>query len=195
MGAMITDADLDRWFTYHAPTPEQQKKYDRITDAVLVLARKIASAKVSPDDIEAMVEVVMSECPRGIERRMALRTVNDLVENMDAGGPSAGLLFLRAARMWVNAAIACAPGETTSTPTPRVVPETRARVDQMTPAELAIREAALAVEAMPADPRLTDAVNLLCEAEAKVYAYVREHETREIECVALGQPCRAEVSR
>lgn len=105
----ITDADLDRWFTYHRPTAEQQAKYDRITEATRALARKIADAKVSPDDIETMVEVVMSECPRGIERRMALRTVSDLVENMDAGGPSAGMLFLRSARMWANAAIACAP--------------------------------------------------------------------------------------
>ena len=59
---------------------------------------------------------------------------------------------------------------------PSQVLPTRMRVDQMTPAELAIREAMLAVEAMPADERLTDAVCLLRDASAKVYAYALESE-------------------
>lgn len=45
-------------------------------------------------------------------------------------------------------------------------------VDRMTPAELAIREAVLAVEAAGADPRLTDAVVLLHQARERVADFV-----------------------
>src|SRR5574343_921446 len=48
----------------------------------------------------------------------------------------------------------------------------RSRLDQNTPAELAIRAAVDAVEALPADPRLTDAVVLLQEARESVANYV-----------------------
>ena len=75
----------------------------------------------------------------------------------------------------------------------RAVPMTRSRVDQMTPAELAIREAMLAVEAAGADERLTQAVCLLHEASAKVYAYAldRESKSRTVACVVLGEPWSA----
>lgn len=43
---------------------------------------------------------------------------------------------------------------------------------QMTPAELAILEAMRAVEALPADTRLTDAVVLLQQARDKVSDFV-----------------------
>lgn len=48
----------------------------------------------------------------------------------------------------------------------------RCRIDLMTPAELAIYKAAQAVEEMPADVRLTDAVILLSQARDKVADYV-----------------------
>ena len=48
----------------------------------------------------------------------------------------------------------------------------RMRIDLYTPAELAIRNAVLAVEEMPADIRLTDAVVLLQKAKEKVADYV-----------------------
>jgi hypothetical protein len=48
----------------------------------------------------------------------------------------------------------------------------RAYLDKMVPAELKIRDAMLAVEAMPADVRLTDAVVLLEQASTKVSDYV-----------------------
>lgn len=48
----------------------------------------------------------------------------------------------------------------------------RCRVDLMSPAELAIRNACLAVEEMPADVRLTAAVNLLQEARDKVADFI-----------------------
>jgi len=48
------------------------------------------------------------------------------------------------------------------------------RIDlfRLTPAELAIRNAVLAVEEMPADPLLTDAVVLLQKAKDKVADFV-----------------------
>lgn len=48
----------------------------------------------------------------------------------------------------------------------------RCRMDKWTPAELAIREASLKVEEMPAHVLLTDAVVLLQEARAKVADYI-----------------------
>lgn len=51
----------------------------------------------------------------------------------------------------------------------------RNRVDQMFPAELAIREAVLAVERLGADVKLTEAVILLQQAKDKVADYVDEH--------------------
>lgn len=42
----------------------------------------------------------------------------------------------------------------------------------MTAAEMAIREAVLAVEALPADTRLTQAVNLLLQAQERVADFV-----------------------
>lgn len=56
---------------------------------------------------------------------------------------------------------------TTSDPIPR-----RIRLDRMTPAELAIRDAVLAVETVGADTRLTNAVIKLQEARELVADYV-----------------------
>ncbi len=54
---------------------------------------------------------------------------------------------------------------------PNSIPR-RARLDRMTPAERAIYDAMEAVEKVGADVRLTDAVNLLCEAREAVADYV-----------------------
>ena len=48
----------------------------------------------------------------------------------------------------------------------------RNRIDQFTPAEKGIWDAVQAVEALPADPRLTDAVVLLARAREKVADFV-----------------------
>lgn len=61
-----------------------------------------------------------------------------------------------------------------------VVPR-RSRVDQYVPAETAIREAMLAVEAMPADERLTDAVVLLGKAKDAVADFVDGKPRRQTE--------------
>jgi hypothetical protein len=48
----------------------------------------------------------------------------------------------------------------------------RIRIDLMSPAELAIRAAVMAVEAAGADVRLTRAINLLHEAQEQVADFV-----------------------
>ena len=50
----------------------------------------------------------------------------------------------------------------------------KGRVDLYEPAELAIRNAMLEVEKMPADVRLTDAVILLQQAKDKVSDFIDE---------------------
>lgn len=63
----------------------------------------------------------------------------------------------------------------------------RARIDLMTPAELAIREAIIAVESLPADPRLTNAVTLLDKAQRHVADFVDGAPTAlERSCLACG---------
>ena len=61
-------------------------------------------------------------------------------------------------------------------PAPESSPEweipRRIRVDRMEPAELAIRQALLAVEAMPAHPDLTEAVILLSQAQNHVADFI-----------------------
>lgn len=48
----------------------------------------------------------------------------------------------------------------------------RVCIEQMTPAELAIREAMRVVEEAGCDPRLTDAINLLHQAQGRVADFV-----------------------
>lgn len=55
----------------------------------------------------------------------------------------------------------------------------RVRIDRMTPAELAIRDAVIAVEKAGAHPLLTDAVVLLGQAQAKVADFVDGHPVEE----------------
>lgn len=50
----------------------------------------------------------------------------------------------------------------------------RSRLDLNTPAELAITKAMYEIEKLPADVRLTEAVNLLSKAKEKLSDYVDE---------------------
>ena len=38
---MISDADIENWFTYHPPTEEQRVKYQHLRDAAKDLAKLI----------------------------------------------------------------------------------------------------------------------------------------------------------
>ena len=66
----ITDddvADLDNWFTYHAPTPEQIPAFEAIRDAGYEMAEKI-----------------MALVPPSADRSVALRKVREAVMNANA---------------------------------------------------------------------------------------------------------------
>ncbi len=55
---MIGEEQLRNWFTYHAPTPEQQRDYEAIRDAALAFARVIvANTPPSADQTTAIRKV------------------------------------------------------------------------------------------------------------------------------------------
>lgn len=104
----ITEAQLTNWFTYHRPTPEQQAKYDRITEwmrrAALMIRDEDPAATHAIDDV---VSLVAEMCPKGDERVWAIASLGEAKTSLDDTGPRIALMYLRAARMWANAAIAC----------------------------------------------------------------------------------------
>ena len=54
----ITDADLENWFTYHAPEGDQAKRYENIRTAGLMMARVIvASTPPSADQTAAIRKI------------------------------------------------------------------------------------------------------------------------------------------
>jgi hypothetical protein len=63
----------------------------------------------------------------------------------------------------------------------------RACLDEMTPAEIVIRNALIEVEKLPGDVRLTDAVNLLDAARESVADYVDGIEKRRTVTVIEGK--------
>ena len=55
---MISDNDLENWFTYHSPTAEQLPKYQAIREAGKALARVIVDNTPSSPDQTAAVRKV-----------------------------------------------------------------------------------------------------------------------------------------
>lgn len=64
---MITDEQLDNWFTYHAPTPKQQDSYVVLRQA----ARNLAG-------------VIRDETPPGADQTAALRKLREAVMTANA---------------------------------------------------------------------------------------------------------------
>lgn len=64
---MITQQDLNNWFTYHAPTPEQIDAYRTIRDHGLALA-----------------EVIMNFTPASADQTAAIRKVREAVMTANA---------------------------------------------------------------------------------------------------------------
>jgi len=55
---MITDDDLQNWFTYHAPTDDQKVAYKNIREAGLAMARAInANTPANADQTAAIRKV------------------------------------------------------------------------------------------------------------------------------------------
>lgn len=64
---MISDEQLDIWFTYHPPTPAQQQSYVRLRDA----ARSFA-------------QVIRDETPAGADQTAAIRKLRECVMTANA---------------------------------------------------------------------------------------------------------------
>ena len=58
----INQADIDNWFTYHAPTPEQVGHYNAIREAA-----------------KAYAEVVNAHVPDSADKTAAMRTIRNSV--------------------------------------------------------------------------------------------------------------------
>lgn len=58
---MITDQDIENWFTYHSPTPDQIPKYQIIRDTAKVLAKCIVENTPSSADQSAAIRL-LREC-------------------------------------------------------------------------------------------------------------------------------------
>ena len=63
----VTVEDLERWFTYHAPTPEQIDKYSAIRNTARSLAH-----------------VIFDECPDNADRTAAIRKLREAVMTANA---------------------------------------------------------------------------------------------------------------
>jgi hypothetical protein len=55
---MITDSDIQNWFTYHSPSADQIPRYQEIRDAGRVLAYAILKNVASSADQSAAIRLV-----------------------------------------------------------------------------------------------------------------------------------------
>lgn len=63
----ITKAQLENWFTYHSPTPEQLPKYQAIRDAALKFA-----------------EVIVENTPPSADQTAAVRKIREATMTANA---------------------------------------------------------------------------------------------------------------
>jgi hypothetical protein len=64
---MITNAQMDNWFTYHAPRPGQAEKYQHIRTAAKILA-----------------DTIQKNTPEGADQVMAVRKVREAMMTANA---------------------------------------------------------------------------------------------------------------
>lgn len=64
---MITQSDLDNWFTYHSPKPEQLPKYQAIRDAARTLAG-----------------IIVDNTPASADQTAAIRKIREAVMTANA---------------------------------------------------------------------------------------------------------------
>lgn len=55
---MISEFDVNNWFTYHSPTPDQWPKYEAIREAALAFARVILANTSSSADQSAAIRKI-----------------------------------------------------------------------------------------------------------------------------------------
>jgi hypothetical protein len=59
---MITKENLENWFTYHAPTPDQLPKFQAIREAGLNLAQTIVDNSPASADQTAAIRLIREAC-------------------------------------------------------------------------------------------------------------------------------------
>lgn len=128
---MITQEQLDNWFRYHPPTPEDVVAYQAIRDAGRSFAEAIVSfgqaravgtmhetrraVGALHEAQRAFEEVLGDQAPESLELKKALLESRGAVaraEMVDDSGLDhilLAVLHVREAVMWANAARACAP--------------------------------------------------------------------------------------
>lgn len=67
MVSVPTNDDLQNWFTYHPPTPEDVDRYKVVRDSALAFAR-----------------VVNESCPNGPDKTAAIRKIREAVMTANA---------------------------------------------------------------------------------------------------------------
>lgn len=84
---MITQAQLDDWFVYHAPRPGQQERYVAIREAAKKLAEVVVASSVASADQTAAIrkirEAVMTAnasiaCERADESELFVKAKADV---------------------------------------------------------------------------------------------------------------------
>jgi len=113
---MFDFADLENWFTYHSPTPEQVVRYQKIRAAGKAFA--LAALNVSHNEVghrgplanarSEFEQALKEHCPESVEMLEALRQSADGFNLSHLGKtPWPALAAIRCAVMWANASIAC----------------------------------------------------------------------------------------
>lgn len=121
---MVTEADIERWFTYHPPTEEQRAAYERIRKTAKAAAIEMVrhpGSDAAMRTMETLTQTVIDLCPDGPEKTEAIGYVRiaGLAGLVEVNGrPSEMVREIRAAVMWANAAIACAPKAAAPQPIP-----------------------------------------------------------------------------
>lgn len=102
---MITQADIDNWFTYHSPTPKQTQIYETIRRTAKRVAEGFIDGHIDEDSLSILQELIRTHVPDGMERFRALESLRwSTIVGMGVEGRVA---HLRVAVMWSNVGIAC----------------------------------------------------------------------------------------
>lgn len=149
-----------------------------MSGAAVVAGLELGAQMLPP--VLTLVEQAVRAITGADERRAALEQVRDLAVRLGAvptASAAAGDAFDRAIAERHAAsgrAPELDPTAVTSGDPPWGLPR-RVFIDRMSPAELAIRQAMAAVESAGASSKLTDAINLLIQAQEAVADHVDAH--------------------
>lgn len=109
---MTDEQQLNNWFTYHAPTPEQVVNYEEIRHHALLLALAFTRGENGIRQGTHLRRLIDKVVPEGVERTYCLRHLVWAYECQEEGLIPTAIRDLRGAVMWANAAIAVSESET-----------------------------------------------------------------------------------